>query len=104
MQLFMRAALAITFLLRLTSIASALDPKEVFLLVNKNVPASREVAEHYCKQRGVPIENIIVLDAPTTEDISRKDYNTKIVEPLRAELKGKKDQARVLLSIYGMPL
>jgi uncharacterized protein (TIGR03790 family) len=83
---------------------TALEPKEIFLLVNKNLPASKEVAEYYCKQRGVPAGNIILLDVPTTEDINRKDYNAKIVEPVRAALKGKKDQARVLLSIYGVPL
>jgi uncharacterized protein (TIGR03790 family) len=82
----------------------ALEPKEVFLLVNKNVPASKDIAEHYCKQRGVPAENIIPLDVPDAEDISRKDYNAKIVAPLREALKAKKEQARVLLSIYGVPL
>lgn len=84
--------------------ASALEPKEIFLLVNKNLPASKEVADHYCRQRGVPGGNIIILDVPTTEDISRMDYNAKIVEPLRAALKDKKDQAKVLLSIHGIPL
>ena len=82
----------------------ALEPKEVFLLVNKNVPASRDIADHYLKQRGVPGENIVVLDLPDSEDISRKEYNAKIVEPLREALKSKKEQAKVLLSIYGVPL
>src|SRR5687768_13258168 len=82
----------------------ALEPKEIFLLVNKNVPSSKEVADHYCKQRSVPVDNVIVLDVPTTEDINRRDYNAKIVGPLRAALKDKKDQAKVLLSIHGIPL
>ena len=51
--------------------AAALEPKEVFLLVNKNVPASKEIADHYCQKRGVPAGNIILLDVPTGEDISR---------------------------------
>jgi uncharacterized protein (TIGR03790 family) len=91
-------------LLLLPAAAFALEPKEVFLLVNKNLPASKEVAEHYCKQRGVPAENVIVLDVPTAEDISRKDYDAKIVAPVRAALKEKKAQAKVLLSIHGVPL
>lgn len=95
-------ALCITLLFAGSAIA--LEPKDIFLLVNKNVPASKEIAEHYCKQRSVPAVNIIVLDGPTTEDINRKDYNAKIVEPLWAALKDRKDQAKVLLSIYGMPL
>jgi uncharacterized protein (TIGR03790 family) len=91
-------------LLLLPATAFALEPKEVFLIVNKNLPASKEVAEHYCKQRAVPAENVIVLDVPTAEDISRKDYDSKIVAPVRAALKEKKAQARVLLSIHGVPL
>jgi len=52
----------------------------------------------------VPTENIILLDVPTSEDINRKDYNAKIVAPVREALKEKKGQAKVLLSIYGIPL
>jgi uncharacterized protein (TIGR03790 family) len=90
--------------LALSRPGSALEPKEVFLLVNKNLPASKEVAEHYCQKRGVPLDNIILLDVPTSEDIGRQDYNTKIVAPVRSALKDKKNQAKVLLSIYGVPL
>jgi uncharacterized protein (TIGR03790 family) len=100
----MRSLLASCLLLSLTGFAAALEPKEVFLLVNKNLPASKEIAEHYCQKRGVPAENIILLDVPTTEDISRLDYDFKIVGPVRAALKEKKEQAKVLLSIHGVPL
>jgi len=91
-------------LLFLPTIAIALEPGEVFLLVNKNVPASKELAEYYCKQRAVPVENIITLDLVTTEDISRKDYNERIVAPVREVLKDRKEKAKVLLSIHGVPL
>jgi uncharacterized protein (TIGR03790 family) len=84
--------------------ARALGPADVFLLVNKNVPESRQIADHYCKKRGVPADNVITLDLPTGEDISRRDYNTRLLEPLRAALKDRRDKVKVLLSIYGVPL
>jgi uncharacterized protein (TIGR03790 family) len=84
--------------------AHALEPKEIFLLVNKNVPASRQVADHYCARRGVPKENVIVLDLPAGEDISRGDYDAKLAAPLRAALKDRREQVKVLLSVYGVPL
>src|SRR5262249_50757658 len=56
------------------------------------------------EKRGVPKENVIVLDLPKGEDIGRRDYQAKIVEPVRTALKDRKKQARVLLSIYGVPL
>jgi uncharacterized protein (TIGR03790 family) len=82
----------------------ALGPRDVFILVNKNMAGSREVADHYCKQRGVPRAHVIELDLPKGEDISRQDYQAKLVAPLRAALKGKRKQVKVLLSVYGVPL
>lgn len=84
--------------------ASALEPKEVFLLANKAVPESKEVAEHYMTVRKVPKANLVLLDLPTGEDISRTDYETKLVAPLRAALKNKKASAKVILTVYGVPL
>ena len=64
---------AILALLLLAAPMFALEPKDVFVVANKNVPASREVAEHYLVKRKVPKENLILLDLPTVEDISRAD-------------------------------
>ncbi len=87
-----------------TPAAPAVGPPNVFLLVNKNLPASREVAQHYCAKRGVPAENVIPLDVPDADEISRDDFNRRIREPVRAALQGRRKDAKVLLSVYGVPL
>jgi uncharacterized protein (TIGR03790 family) len=102
--IFLRAALVFLLFLAALPTAQALEPKDVWLLVNQNVPESQQVADHYCQKRGVPKDHIIVLDLPAGEDITRKDYDTKLVAPLRKALKDRKDQVKVLLSIYGVPL
>jgi uncharacterized protein (TIGR03790 family) len=84
--------------------ASALGPDDVYLVVNKNVAASRAVAEHYCLKRKVPVDHIVAFDLPTGEDVSRADYDVKLAGPLRELLKDKKDQVKVLLTVYGVPL
>jgi uncharacterized protein (TIGR03790 family) len=84
--------------------ASALEPAEVFVVANRSVPASREVAEHYLTRRNVPKENLVLLDLPAGEDISRTDYDTKLVAPLRAALADRRDRVKVLLTVYGVPL
>jgi uncharacterized protein (TIGR03790 family) len=84
--------------------ASALGPDDVYLVVNKNVAASRALAEHYCAKRKVPLDHILTLDLPTGEDISRADYDQKLARPLRKLLEENKDRAKVLLTIYGVPL
>lgn len=91
-------------LLGVVSPAAALGPDDVFLLVNQNVPASREIALHYCDKRGVPRDHIITLPLPIDEDISRQEFNTRLLAPLRAALKDRAEQAKVLLTVYGVPL
>jgi uncharacterized protein (TIGR03790 family) len=84
--------------------AFALEPRDVSILVNKNVPDSQRVADHYCKARGVPKENVVVLDLPAGEDISRHDYETRLVMPLREALDKRREKVKVLLSVCGVPL
>ena len=82
----------------------ALEPKDVFVVANRNVPASRTVADHYIARRGVPKDQLILLDLPAGEDISRSDYDAKLAGPLREVLKDRKDAAKVILTVYGVPL
>ena len=100
----MRHLTSLAFLLALSSPSFALEPRDVWLVVNKNVSESREVAEHYIARRGVPKGNVVVLDLPKTEDISRADFDTKLAGPLRDALKDKKDAVKVLVTTYGVPL
>src|SRR5262245_32674803 len=99
-----RHSLCVAVLLALQPLATALEPSEVVLIVNRNMHESAEVAAHYLQKRQIPRENAISLDLPTSEDMSRRDYDTKLVAPLRAALKGRKDKIKVLLCIYGVPL
>jgi len=99
----MRSIFALPFLV-VSSTAFALEPADIWIIVNKNVPESRQVADHYIAKRGVPKTNLIELDLPKGEDISRGDYDSKLAEPIRVALKEKKDAAKVLLTTYGVPL
>ncbi|HWG42893.1 MAG TPA: TIGR03790 family protein [Gemmataceae bacterium] len=96
--------LALACLLMFAQSSRALGPEDVYLLVNKNVPASRTIAEHYCEKRGVPRDHILSFDLPATEDVSRVVYEDRLAAPLRKQLKDRRDKIKVLLSIYGIPL
>lgn len=95
---------AVVALLLLPAAALALEPKDVFIVCNKDVKESREVADHYVSKRKVPAENVIELSLPKGEDISREDYDAKLAGPLREALKDKKDACKLLLCVYGVPL
>jgi len=84
--------------------AFALEPRDVIIIANRAMPESLEVAQHYQKQRGIPGENLFSFELPKTEDISRADYDQKLAEPLRKALAERKDQVKVLLCVYGVPL
>jgi uncharacterized protein (TIGR03790 family) len=56
------------------------------VVFNQNAPGSEDLARYYAGKRAIPEQNIIGLDAPVTEEISREEYITKISAPLSAEL------------------
>ncbi len=82
----------------------AIGPNDVYILANQAMPESIRVAEQYCKLREVPTDHIITLTLPKGEDINRDDYNQLLRNPLREKLKAHRDQVKVLLTLYGVPL
>lgn len=95
-------------------------PESVAILYNFADPESRKLAKFYREARGIPEENLIGLEMPMTQDISRADYDQLIAIPLRREFdrrgwwKRGKDRAgvkmpilnkiRVLVTVRGVPL
>ncbi|QDU18501.1 TIGR03790 family protein [Urbifossiella limnaea] len=98
----MRHALALIFLT--ASPALAVEPADVVVVANKTVPESVRVAEHYLAKRKVPAANLVLLDLPAAEDISRADYDSRLAGPLRKALAERKDAVKVILTVYGVPL
>lgn len=88
-----------------TSIAFALLPEEVLLIVNRNESAGLELATYYQKQRQIPVENILTVSLPNKEDCSRESYQQQLVAPLRKYLASHSTKKiRCLLLFYGIPL
>ena len=74
------------FLICFLPLANALpeppNPVTVAILYNSSSEGSKELAEYYSKARSIPSTNIIGLDLPDSEEISREDYNTKVRDKL----------------------
>ncbi len=60
-------------------------PRSVAVLYNSSSPDSKALAELYAQARQIPADNLIGLPLPDAEEISRKDFNAKLLEPLVAE-------------------
>ncbi|MGC4015156.1 MAG: TIGR03790 family protein [Luteolibacter sp.] len=67
------------------ALAATPDPASVAIVYNKAIPESAKLAETYRAARNIPAENLIGLDLPKEDDISREEYNTRLRDPLRGE-------------------
>jgi uncharacterized protein (TIGR03790 family) len=83
-----------------------LTADQVAILANRNSPGSLALARHYATRRGIPSAQILQLDLPEQDTISRKDYEQRVIAPVREALqsKGLTKTIRVLVPTYGMPL
>ena len=85
----------------------SLEPNEVLIITNKNIVQSREIALYYCSKRDVPQENILELSLGknSNDSISRENYQSQIVEPIRREFVNRNllGKIRCLLTVYGVP-
>jgi uncharacterized protein (TIGR03790 family) len=54
------------------------------VVYNARDPESRALAGYYAERRGIPDAQVIGLECPATEEITREEYRTTIEEPLRA--------------------
>ncbi|MFM1560724.1 MAG: TIGR03790 family protein [Roseibacillus sp.] len=61
----------------------AITPESVVVLYNSAEDESETLAQHYAKAREIPKENVVGLPLPTTDEISRVDFDAKLRDPLR---------------------
>ncbi len=71
----------------LSAYAADLGRESIVVLVNRNLPASRMLGQYYAEQRGIAPERICELDLPTAEHMSRRDYESRLRDPLLAFLR-----------------
>lgn len=99
-----RTKLVLAVLLLWADCTLGQTPDEIFIVANRRIPESVALAEHYCRRRGVPKDNLITLELPTDEDIGRADYDNRLAAPLRTALQSRRAKIRVILTLYGVPL
>ncbi len=68
----------------------AMPGDEVVVVYNRNLPESRSLAEYYAKRRQVPSSRLFGFDLPSTETISRAEFNERLAQPLLKRLRDEK--------------
>ena len=95
-------------------------PSSVAVIFNSVDPESKELAEFYAKARGLPATNLVGLEMPQTEEISRTDFDKTIRQPLvetfdrnqwwervkdpAGNLQLSRTRIRILVCMRGVPL
>ena len=86
----------------------ALEPNEILIIANNDIPQSIDLAQYYCSKRNVPTQNLLPLSlgAKLNDNISRTGYNKRLADPIRKKLLDKKfiGKIRCLLTTYGVPI
>jgi uncharacterized protein (TIGR03790 family) len=98
----------IGFILYLLAPAGAfgLSADDLLLVVNKNVPEGRKLAEFYAAQRKVPDGRIVELDLPAGDEISFDGYEKDVFGAVRSFLAkgGLGTKVTCVVTFYGVPL
>ena len=88
--------------------ALALEPDEILIVANADIPESGRIARYYSEKRKVPNKNILELPlgADLSNTINRKDYETRLAGPIRRKFFSDRllGKVRCLLTIYGVPI
>jgi uncharacterized protein (TIGR03790 family) len=85
--------------------AQALEPAEVLVVANTNVPAGVELAASYMKQRGIPGANLVKVSVAGDETIGRRQYDAQLAAPVRRSLQALPPRSvRCLVLMYGLPI
>lgn len=113
--LFLTGALCLLFAAATPLCAQRDLAGATIVVFNRQFPGAADLAAYYADKRNIPENNVIGLDCPQTEEISREEYITTISAPLAAELvrrglwKGRggkvsASKVRYAVLMRGMPL
>lgn len=69
--------------LALAEEAPSREAETTLVIFNSRDPESETLANYYAERRRIPRQQVIGLDCPTSEEISREDFSSTIEKPLR---------------------
>jgi uncharacterized protein (TIGR03790 family) len=92
--------------LGIAALLSGQKSEQVLVVVNQASSISRSIGDYYVERRHIPLANICRLNVKPDEEISRADFDDKIVRPIAALLRGQRleDQILYIVTTSGVPL
>ena len=102
-----RTVIIILVMLMCCGTGYALEPDEILVIANRQISASKRIAEYYCEKRNIPKKNIIYLALGHNphERIIRDEYERSLALPIRRQLQRRfPGEIRCLVTTYGIPV
>jgi uncharacterized protein (TIGR03790 family) len=89
-----------------SSAQAELKPDQVGVIASARGRESAELARHYMQARGIPAENLLVLEVANTPTVSRQIWDTKLRPTVRKWLQsdGRDRRIRCLVTLWDIPL
>jgi len=86
--------------------ASAQSGENVLVVVNRSNSVSEEIGDYYAQKRAISADQVLRIEVPITEEISRTVYETQIERPIAKWLTTHSAQDRILYLVLtkGVPL
>ncbi|MFN7766523.1 MAG: TIGR03790 family protein [Planctomycetaceae bacterium] len=88
------------------SARSELKPEQVGVIASARGRESADLARHYMQARGIPAENLLVLDVSNNAVVPRQFWETKLRPAVRKWLQseGRQGRIRCLVTLWDIPL
>jgi len=77
---------------------------KVLVVANRNSAASQEIARYYMSKRGVPTENLVLVNVPVDEEVDRSTYAERIEDPVRSATRASIVEIDYIVLTKGVPL
>lgn len=78
--------------------------KRVLVVINQTDPDSVRLGRYYAEKRGVPRENVVLVQTTAAERIPLEQYEKEIHDPIKAALAKTKNPIDFILLMRGLPL
>lgn len=80
------------------------DARRVLVVINKRSPDSIAVGNYYVKKRGIPPENIAVIDCGTDDQVPQPEFQDQILAPIKSKVDGLDRTIDYIVLTKGIPL
>jgi uncharacterized protein (TIGR03790 family) len=78
--------------------------RKVLIVWNKKYPEAKDLAEYYARARGIPVDNIHMVDVVKKEETHIDELKKNVFETIKAKISSLKEPIDYIVLMKGMPI